>query len=730
MNKCPRSIGRNLIALSALMLLPALASARPIISPALRGLDPEQSPVLQRSAREIPGKGTYVDLFLQGDVDEAALLARGVLIGSRLENGVITAKVPMGRLAELSEVPGLERISAAYKVKTNNNASVPATLATPNYWTAAPPNFTGQAGAGVIVGIVDTGIDYHHDDFKNPDGTSRILYIWDQRDTGGPSPPGFAYGSYWTTADLNSSAARHSDTAGHGTHVAGIAAGDGSATGNGQPANQFIGMAPRSDIICVATTFSTSGVVDAVNFIFQRAAALGKNAVVNLSLGTQYGAHDGTEAFDVAMNSLTGPGKIIVASAGNEGSQSLHSEQLVPPGGPQTVTFTVPTYTPNGGGVNDLVILDCYYNGSDNMQVTLTSPGPTPITVGPINKGANGGNAASLAGNIYVENGFTPSPSGDANVFIQIYDSSSSRPPRAGVWTITLTPVSTTASTQLDLWHSEFQLGSAGLQPVFSSDVDEAELVGSPGCASDIIAVAAYTTKTSWPSIDNNSYQFSGFTPVGQRANFSSPGPNRNNAAKPDLTAPGSAIVSTLSAAITIPNALKNPDGVHWTQQGTSMSAPHVTGAVALILADQPGMTPAQVKSLLASDALVDGFTGAVPNAQWGAGKLRMIRHASSSVEPAPIAARPMLFQNRPNPFNPVTTISYSVPAAGHVSLQIFSVTGRLVRTLVDQVVPAGLGEAVWDGRTDDGTAAGSGVYFYRFKSGTTTETRRLVMSK
>ena len=164
--------------------------------------------------------------------------------------------------------------------------------------------FAGNAGTNIILGEVDTGIDWTSSDFKNPDGTTRILNIWDQNVPGTP-PASFSYGTEWTAAQINAGTCTHHDIYGHGTHVMGTAAGNGSATGNGQPAFQFMGMAPRADIIVVATDFTTASILDGVNYIFQKAAAAGKNAVVNLSLGTQYGAHDGSEVFDTAIDAMT-----------------------------------------------------------------------------------------------------------------------------------------------------------------------------------------------------------------------------------------------------------------------------------------------------------------------------------------------------------------------------------------------------------------------------------------
>ena len=620
-------LGRALpLSLLVIALLAATASAEATRSPSLNALD-ARAPLASLAVREQAGVGQVIDLFLTGDVADADLEALGVQTHSRLAGGIRTVTVPVARLTELARVPGLTRITASHLAHKLNNVSVRRVNATPGFWTHSGAGvFAGDAGQGVIVGVVDTGIDWSHDDFKNPNGTTRILYIWDQNDAGGPNPPEFAYGTQWTAANINASTPRETDADGHGTHVSGTAAGDGSATGNAKPAFQFTGMAPRADMIVVATTFSTADIVDGVNYIFQKAQALGKNAVVNLSLGTQFGAHDGTETFDTSINALTGPGRIVCAAAGNDGGSGIHARQLVPSGGNQTVTFDVPAYTPLAGATNDFVVIDAYYPASANMRVTLTSPGPSPVTIGPVSLNGTSQNTGSAAGALYVENGSTPSPSGDRNIYIQIYDANAAVPPRAGTWTITLQPVTTSASTALDLWLADFSLGSAGASAVFTSDVDDHDLVSSPGSAAQVITAGAWITKGDWPSIDGNSYGFTGLANVGDLANYSSPGPLRNGAQKPDIAAPGSAIVSSFSTgAFGITQQLVNPDGVHYTETGTSMASPHVAGAVALLLEAQPGLTPDQIKAYLATNAIVDDSTGTVPNAFWGHGKLHLL---------------------------------------------------------------------------------------------------------
>jgi subtilisin family serine protease len=578
---------------------------------------------------EIAGQA-YMSLWLDGDLNEAELKSLGVIIQTRFPNGIMTAQVPVAMYQKVSALPGMKRITAVHMAHKCLNYSTPSTQARPNYWTSSPPNFSGQAGAGVIIGDVDNGIDYKHLDFKNPDGTTRLLAIWDQNVTPSVNPPaGYTYGREYTPAEINANLPTVRDGAdGHGSHVMGIAGGDGSATGNGQPGDVFIGMAPRADLIAVATLFTDAGIADGVNYIFAKAAAAGKSAVVNLSLGNGWGPHLGVEAFDTSIGSLTGAGKIVVCSAGNDGGQGVHALQHVPAGGGnKTVTFNIPTYTANALTSNDFVQLDCYYDETANMTVSITSPRGTSnvsnVTFGTYKS------STGTDGYVYMENGYTPSTSGLQNIFIQIYDGTTAKVPRVGNWTITLTPVSGT-NPRLDCWNAASQLGALGVQPAFTgATLDEHCTVGSPAAGPNVIAVGAITDKNRWLSINGSTYVFSDTTAVGALTHWSSVGPLPDGTQKPDIATFGGGVMSTLSSAVTR-NATNNvyihPDGQHQIMSGTSMSSPMVAGGVALILADTPGLTPAQVKTKLYADALVDGQTGAVWNYQYGHGKLRMLR--------------------------------------------------------------------------------------------------------
>jgi hypothetical protein len=361
----------------------------------------------------------------------------------------------------------------------------------------------------VLVGIVDTGIDYAHPDFQKPDGTTRLVSIWDQAGTGASPPSGFTYGAEWLPAAINSAIATEIDSEGHGSHVMGIAAGDGSATGNGEPAFRYVGMAPEADLCVVKTTFSTADIVDGVNYIFQKAASLGKQAVVNLSLGTQEGPHDGTLDMDQMLNALTGPGKIIVASAGNAGEDNLHGQVTLSPGTPQSMTLVVPPYTKNAGAGNDYMLFSGWYSGVSQISLTIVSP--TGITLGPVTTGSSLQGQNTNDGYLNIFNGTTAPPNGAHEIYIELFDGFAAKAPRAGTWTFTFTPVNVASGGRVDTYLYANQLGALGAlakwsQNLYVGGARSTLLISacraaisalSPGPAGRVTCTASFTTSHS-----------------------------------------------------------------------------------------------------------------------------------------------------------------------------------------------------------------------------------------
>ncbi|MBD3335956.1 MAG: S8 family serine peptidase, partial [Candidatus Eisenbacteria bacterium] len=247
-----------------------------------------------------------------------------------------------------------------------------------------PPAYSGFSGRGVIAGIVDIGIDPDHADFRTPDG-SRIVSLWDQTDGTGTPPAEYDYGSEWTQSQIDAGECPTTDPHGHGTHVASIAAGNGAATGNDQPSYRYVGAAPEADLIVVKSTLQDVHVVEAVDYIFARAMRQNRPAVVNISLGNQYGPHDGTAFLDDFINRLTGPGRLVVAAAGNERGDSVHAEVVLDPHSFASITWDLPPYSPGGSTEDDYLYIDGWSPGEAGIAVTVTSPGGA--TVGPVAMG-------------------------------------------------------------------------------------------------------------------------------------------------------------------------------------------------------------------------------------------------------------------------------------------------------------------------------------------------------
>ena len=603
------------------------------------------------------GGELHVDAFVRGARGvEQQLRARGARVGTRAGDWV-TIRVPLERLAEVAAAPGVRSLEIARRARFYDDSSLADIRAAGVRQRPVKDLFEGATGRGAIVGFVDTGIDFTHPDFYEDDSErSRVLYIWDQTARGsGPAGVGgdLAYGVECTQAQITrtGSSCAQRDVDGHGTHVAGIAASDGSGTRRGAPTYAHAGVAPGAEIIAVKTDLSFASIVDGVDYIFRRAAQLGRPAVVNLSLGAQFGPHDGTEAPSLAIDALTGPGKIVVVAAGNEGDNrtggptgvfaSQHGEATAAaPGASATVEFRIDPYTQRAGGANDLVLLQTYYTAADSFDLTIVRPNGTTVTLP-----AAGGTAISsnAGGGMLVYQGTVAGDSvlGAALETGSLSPTSTSRltslylgewttglvAPAAGTWRLVFTRRSAGGPGTVDAYLSLYTLT---VVPTFTTGASNRKLIGTPGDAHTVITVGGYSTRLSWPSVDGNTYraQTADSVPNGELLLFGSPGPTRDGRLKPEISAPGR-VFSTMSAAAKFPVSLIAPDSAHVIIEGTSMSAPHVAGAVALLLAKRPSLTPAQVLSALTQSARRDLFTArssagdaGAPNNSWGFGKL------------------------------------------------------------------------------------------------------------
>jgi subtilisin family serine protease len=618
--------------------LAEIQAARPGDAPAL-------SPLFRPAVLNPPvpgaaapaGSGSRTELRLLVTTGRASeLRAAGFTVGT-VAGDVATVTAPLSRIGELGRLPGVRRVELGLPVKPLLNLSAAEIQAVEAHGSLKPPySVDGVTGKGVVIGIIDTGLDLTHQDFKNADGTTRIKAVWDQNDAAGPKPDGYNYGTEWTEDDINAGITREIDDVGHGTHVAGIAAGNGRASDNAATQYTYVGIAPEADILIVNSRFDTPSVVDAANWIYNRAAALGEPAVVNLSLGAQYGGHDGSYDLDRALAALSGPGRILVAAAGNEGGTGIHAKATVPAGGTVQVPFAIGIYTPEDSNNNDQVYTEAWYPTA-NLSFKVISP--RNHTVGP--QGPNTEGAQNTEdGLIYVEN--RPYPDSPTNYcYMDIRDQTASQPPRSGTWTVEVKNNGASAVT-VDFWipYTSLNFG-LGQTAAYTTYKDNTTLVGSPASSDSVIAVGAYITKVRWNSMDGRTYEYTQDPVLGSAPSWSSPGPRRDGVLKPEIAAPGMGIASARAAtAVGEFSQIEYTvtDGVHVISQGTSQAAPHVAGVVALVLQKHPTDARREVLARLKNSARSDPLTGSVPNTVFGYGKVDA-KNAVSAPVPVQLAS-------------------------------------------------------------------------------------------
>lgn len=424
------------------------------------------------------------------------------------------------------------------------------------------PELTGK---GTLVAVIDSGIDYAHPDFCFPDGSSRIVALWDQTIPAGsvpdvfspenslPSPDGYMLGTLFSQEILNAALDANNaqeqfsicpsrDISGHGTHVTGIAAGNGRAS-----SGSIRGIAYEADLLIVklgtpgTNSFpSTSLLMMGIDFCVRESLSRNQPLALNLSFGNTYGSHSGSSLLETYLDSVSELGRTtIVVGSGNEGASGGHTSGYLSPGQTTTIELGISDFTPS-------LNVQLWKNYWDEFVVTLTPPVGSSIT---LPNEAGSWRYSFGETEVYTYNGEPTPYTPFQEIYLDFLPSDTYLTP--GVWTLRLIPQKI-KSGLWDMWLPSVAIrneATAFLLP--NSDTT----LTIPSTSARVITVGAYDSRQDTIA----AFSGRGFT-------------WNNQFVKPDLVAPGVGIVSC------------SPEGGYESRTGTSMATPFVTGVASLLM--------------------------------------------------------------------------------------------------------------------------------------------------
>lgn len=453
-------------------------------------------------------------------------------------------------------------------------------------------------GSGVLVAIIDSGIDYTNPDFRNDDGTTRIRNLWDQTIMGNP-PEGYLIGTEFTREQIDEAIKQPTvpmrmqivpsvDVSGHGTSVAGIAAGNG----RGSRGRIYRGVATQSELMVVKLGNPrkegfprTTELMQAIDYVVRKALFYKQPVAINISFGNTYGSHDGTSLLERFIEDIANIWKsVICIGTGNEGRSAGHTAGIVRENEETVIQLAVQEQEPS----LNLQIWKAYY---DIMDISFVSPSGERI--GPIQE-VLGTQRFSVGNTELLLYYGEPSPYSTAQeIYVdflpkQVYVNS-------GIWEIVLTPRKI-ISGNYAMWLPSENVLNPGTAFLFPTETGTLTI---PSTASRTIGVGAYDALT---------FSYADFSGRGQRGT--------GRLSKPDIVAPG--------VNVTAPTT----SGTYASFSGTSFATPFVTGGAALMMEwgvikeNDPYLYGEKVKAYMQRGARpLPGFTE-YPNPQVGYGAL------------------------------------------------------------------------------------------------------------
>ena len=469
-----------------------------------------------------------------------------------LLGGYAIVTLPESMLEQYSQRPQIEFIEKPTRLYFEDLFSKEASCIT-QVQRDEPGNLR-LTGRGVLIGIVDSGVDYRHPAFLTADGKSRILRLWDQSIPGNP-PEGYATGTEYTNEEINEALSLSvqggrrlvpsEDVSGHGTAVLGVAAGSDFSRGAVKR-----GVAYESDLLVVKMGIPrqdsfprTTELMQGVDYLVRQAIRLGRSIAINLSFGNNYGSHRGDSLLETYLDNVSGMGKnVICVGMGNNGNDALHTGGMLSPGEIQEIELGVGAFEPT-------LNVQLWKNYEDEMEIYLEHPAGE--RVGPLFEtlGAQRWQAGNTKLLIYYGK---PAPYHvTQEIYVDFLPQDEKTPyVDSGVWKIILA-ARNIKNGEYFLWLP----GGKTLNPGTAFYLPRPQgTLTIPATARRVISVGAYDAR-------QNTY-----------ADFSGRGCRALPYPKPDLAAPGVDIYAP------------RPGGGYAAFTGTSFSTPFVTGAAALLM--------------------------------------------------------------------------------------------------------------------------------------------------
>jgi len=640
-------------------------------------------------------------------VAEQSLKRIGAHIGTRA-GSVWSVKIPVAKLALVGELSGISYVELDEPVKPQMSV-VRTDTRVDSVQNGIGLN-TKLSGKGIIVGVIDFGFDYNHPAFYDTSGSYiRVKKVWEQGGVGTP-PQGYNYGRELADTNAIKNATTDNNKQSHGTNVAGVAAGSG--VGSPLFGRRHRGIAYDAELVFVCVRRDSieqqwkqggfSDFVDAVSYIFNYANEVQKPCIINISWGSHSGPHNGTTLLNEAFDNMTGAGRIIAMSAGNDGEDLIHLSKTFSISDTAMHTFLSFTNTDyhrtwadawGEEGKSFCMKVSLFKDDSIKHESPLVCTNDTFFVHQLIN--AQGDTC------LIEFNSSSAEYNGQTRITADIFNKSQD--------SILVSFYGNDG--KIHTWNEYYYYGyDRGFKSEYTSfnkpwatTGNNETTVSDMGSGKQILLIGAHASKTSFRNLAGQTLSYESYVQSGNITPFSSRGPLTDGRIKPDISAPGLTMASPCSSydpaylpsgarSDLLVNKYTHPvtNRVYYYSEftGTSASSPVASGIVALMLQASPQMFPFHVRNIFAETAMEDSKTGQLPaegNNTWGFGKINAYAAVKGAIQVLgvqKISGKKLHATLYPNPVanDESTTIHFKSEMAENILFELYDINGKLIQ--------------------------------------------------